>query len=70
MNGQFEKSFVIEGKKNKIKNAAIIDKQQNVKIDITKEKRKSFRNGFLSGVIASLVASAIWYFFQRIIETN
>jgi alpha/beta superfamily hydrolase len=41
----------------------------NVNIDIAKEKRKSFWNGFSFGsIIASLIACAIWYFFLRIIE--
>lgn len=41
----------------------------NATIDITKEKRKSFWNGFsIGGIIASMVASAIWYFIQKIIE--
>ena len=41
----------------------------NASIDITKEKRKSFWNGFsIGGIIASLIASAIWYFIQKSIE--
>ena len=41
----------------------------NASIDITKEKRKSFWNGFsIGGIMASLIASAIWYFIQKSIE--
>lgn len=42
----------------------------NPTIDFTKEKKKFFWTGFLSGVVASLIASAIWYFIQKAIETN
>jgi hypothetical protein len=38
----------------------------NVSIDINKEKRKSFWNGFsIGGIIMSVVASAIWYIIQK-----
>jgi len=41
----------------------------NASINISKEKRKSFWNGFSIGsIIMSVVASAIWYFIQRLIE--
>jgi hypothetical protein len=40
----------------------------NATIDIAKEKRKSFWNGFIGGIVMSVVASAIWYFFQQVIE--
>lgn len=40
----------------------------NATIDITKEKRKSFWNGFsIGGIIASVVASTVWYFIQTYI---
>jgi ABC-type maltose transport system permease subunit len=37
-----------------------------VSIEITKEKRKSFWNGFSIGrIIMAVVASAIWYIIQK-----
>ncbi|MDR1221975.1 MAG: hypothetical protein LBL07_03730 [Tannerella sp.] len=36
---------------------------------VTKEKRKSFwRNFSIGSIIASVVACAIWYFIQKLIE--
>ena len=40
----------------------------NAVIDIKRERKKSFWKGFIGGVVTSVVASAIWYFFQKIIE--
>jgi hypothetical protein len=38
----------------------------NVSIEIAREKRKSFWNGFsIGGIIMSVVASAIWYIIQK-----
>lgn len=42
---------------------------ENVSIDIKKEKRMSFWNGFTIGsFIVSLIASATWYIIQKIID--
>ena len=43
---------------------------ENKNINTNEVKKISFCYGFLGGVVASLIASAIWYFVQRIIETN
>jgi hypothetical protein len=44
-------------------------KVTNASIDISKERRQSFWNGFSIGsIITSIIASAIWYFIQQIFE--
>ena len=55
-----------------IKNSIVAQRDSQITgavVDIKHEKKKSFWKGFIGGVITSVVASAIWYFIQRIIET-
>jgi len=66
---------IAEGNKNEtsgISNSIIAKNEsdiENVSITVKKEKRKSFWNGFTFGsLIASLLASAIWYYIQKMIE--
>ena len=39
-------------------------------INLTQEKKKSFWKGFVGGIVASVLASAIWYFILKIIEKH
>ena len=40
----------------------------DVNINVITEKRKSFRSGFVMGIITSVIGGAIWYALQRLIE--
>jgi hypothetical protein len=40
----------------------------NTNINIKDVKKTSFWYGVLGGVVAAIIAKAIWYFIQRIIE--
>ena len=57
---------------NAINNSIIAEKGSqitNATIDIAKERRKSFWSGFsIGGIVMSVVASAVWYFIQKLIE--
>jgi len=55
-----------------VKNSIIANGESqitNVTIDINRTKKKSFWRGSIAGgVVASLIAAAIWYFVQKFLE--
>jgi hypothetical protein len=53
------KNSIVAGKGGQITGASI---------NIKHEKKKSFWNGFFVGVLSSVVASAIWYFIQKLLS--
>jgi hypothetical protein len=54
---------------NENKNVNVnINENRNENISINKIRKTSFCYGVLGGIITSVIASAIWYFIQSIIE--